>query len=303
MTLQQMRYAIVIAETNSFNKAAEQLYLSQPSLTESIKGLENELGFEIFNRTSKGVTPTSQGIEFLTYARGVYSQYELLSDKFLERGKKKKKYSVSTQHYSFAVKAFVETVKDVGASEYEFAIKETKTKDVIDDVATLKSEIGILFLSDFNRKTIERMLEMKDLTFTPLIDCVPSVYLWKGHPLAVKEEVSFEDLEPYPCLSFDQGEEGSTFLAEEIFTEHNYPQIIKTNDRASMLNLMVGLNGYTLCSGIICAELNGTDYITRPFISGDAQRMKIGYITKKNVSLAGIGQLYLQKIKEYLNNI
>ena len=194
-------------------------------------------------------------------------------------------------------------VKEYDTSRYEFAIMETKTKDVISDVATLKSEIGILYLSDFNRSALLKLIRSAGLTFHHLIDCEAYVYLWKGHPLAKKKSIRFEDLAPYPCLAFDQGDATSFYYAEEILSTEEYTRIIKTNDRATMLNLMVGLDGYTLCSGIICEELNGSDYAAVPFESDSVAQnsvMEIGFLTKDKVPLSDIGQNYIEKIREYL---
>ena len=304
MTLQQLRYAITISETGSFNKAAEILYIAQPSLTESIQDLERELGIIIFHRSGRGVSLTNDGLEFITYARQIYHQCEELMDKYGKSEKRKKKFGVSTQHYSFAVKSFVEMVKQFNTQEYEFAIRETKTKDVIDDVNTSKSEIGILYLSDFNRKAIEKILRMNNLEFHKLIECHAYVYLWKGHPLAGKRSIHFEELADYPCLSFEQGAGGSFYFAEEILCTNEYPRTIKATDRATMLNLMVGLNGYTLCSGIICEELNGPDYIAVPFeddADAAGSMMEIGYIIKKNMILSHMGELYITELGRYLN--
>ena len=288
MTLQQLKYVIGIAETGSFNKAAEKLYVSQPSLTSTIHDLENELGIQIFNRTGRGVTLTNDGTEFLSSAKQLYFNYQNLMEKYIGEGKGlRKKFGVSTQHYSFAVKSFVEMVKKNNIDEYDFAIRETKTQEVIDDVANLKSEIGILYLSDFNRKIIKNLLKAKDLDFTHLIDCKAYVYLWKGHPLAKKKSISFSELSDYPCLSFEQGQGSSFYFAEEILSTDEYHRTIKANDRATMLNLMIGLNGYTLCSGIISEELNGSDYIAIPFREEEEhinRVMEIGYITKRNFS-------------------
>ena len=304
MTLQQLKYVIGIAETGSFNKAAEKLYVSQPSLTSTIHDLEEELGIVIFNRTGRGVTLTNDGTEFLAHAKQLYMSYENLMEKYGEEGKGlRKKFGVSTQHYSFAVKSFVEMVKKFNTAEYEFAIRETKTKEVIDDVANLKSEIGILYLSDFNRKIIMNLLKAKDLEFHKIIDCKAFVYIWKGHPLAKNKSISFSELEDYPCLSFEQGDGASYYFAEEILSTDEYHRTIKANDRATILNLMIGLNGYTLCSGIICEELNGSDYVAVPFREEDEhinRVMEIGYITKKNFNLSTIGEIYIKEIKKYL---
>ncbi len=303
MTLQQLHYAITIAESGSLNKAAEILYISQPSLTESMKELEKGLGITVFNRSGRGVTLTADGSEFLQYAKQVYAQYENLIEKYENPKNLKKKFGVSTQHYSFAVKAFVELVKAFDTSYYEFAVRETKTKDVISDVASMKSEIGILYLSDFNRAAINKLLRTAGLEFHHLINCGAYVYLWSGHPLAKNKSIRFEELADYPCLSFEQGDTGSFYFAEEILSTNEYVRTIKANDRATMLNLMIGLNGYTLCSGIICEELNGDDYLAVPFeaeSTAENSIMEIGYITRKNSLLSNTGQKYIEEIKKYL---
>ncbi len=303
MTLQQLNYVITISECGSLNKAAEILYVAQPSLTGAVKELEKELGITIFNRSGRGVTLTNDGTEFLLYARQVYTQYKELLEKYGKAGNLKKKFGVSTQHYSFAVKAFVEMVKTFDTSKYEFAIRETKTKEVIDDVSTMRSEIGILYLSDFNRKALLKILSSQQLEFHSIIHCKPYVYLWKGHPLAKQKSITLPELQQYPCLSFEQGESSSFYYAEEILSTCEYPRIIKANDRATMLNLMIGLNGYTLCSGIICEELNGDDYLAVPFEAEDKavdDTMEIGYIIRKNTLLSKMGRLYIEEIKKYL---
>ena len=303
MTLQQINYALCVAEMGSMNKAAEKLIISQPALSGAIKELERYAGVMLFRRTSKGVVITAEGEEFLVYARQVYQQYELLIEKYGKSGDIKRKFGVSTQHYSFAVKAFVEMVKRFDTINYEFAIRETKTYDVIKDVGSLRSEIGILYLCGFNRKIIEKILYENELAFHHLINCETHVYIWKGHPLAGMPSIRFEQLHDYPCLSFEQGEKSSFYFAEEILSENRYPRIIKACDRATMLNLMVGLNGYTLCSGIICNELNGDDFSAIPFESDDENQsglMEIGYIQKKYSKLSEIGEIYLGEIRRYL---
>ena len=288
MTIQQLKYTITIANQGSFNKASEVLYISQPSLTESIKELEKELGITIFYRSGKGL----------------YGQFENVLERYGENGNRKKMFSVSTQHYTFAVKSFVELVKKLDTSEFEFAIREEQTQKVIDDVINMNSEIGILFLSSFNMPVIGKLLRQNHLKFHELISCEAYVYLWKGHPLANKERISFDELKDYPCLSFEQGGNGSMYFAEEILASYPYPRIIRATDRATMLNLMVGLGGYTLCSGIICEELNGSDFIAVPFAPDDdhpGETMRVGYITKKNLLLSKVGRIYIEELKNTLN--
>ena len=301
MTLQQLKYILAISETGSMNKAAEKLYISQPSLTSSVQDLERETGIKIFNRSGRGVTLTNDGAEFVQYARQVVGQFDILSEKYIGKGKVKKKFGVSTQHYSFAVKAFVDMVQEFDTAEYEFAIRETKTAEIISDVASMRSEIGIIYLNDFNRKAITKLLSSNGLKFHPLTNCKPYVYLWKGHPLAGESVITFDQLADYPCLSFEQGDKSTFYYAEEILSTNEYQRIIKANDRATMLNLMIGLNGYTLCSGIICEELNGSDYMAVPFDCGnDNEVMEIGYITLKNVILSEMADIYIEELKQYL---
>ena len=303
MTLQQLHYLITIAEAGSLNKASELLYVSQPSLTGAVKELEKELGIVIFNRTGRGVTLTEDGVELVAHARQVWAQYEALQDHFQSPGSRKRRFGVSTQHYSFAVQAFVSLVKAYDTARYEFAIRETRTQEVISDVSSLRSEIGVLYLSDFNRPALTKLFRTGDLQFHPLCHCKAYVYLWRGHPLAGCEAITFDQLADYPCLSFEQGGSGSFYFAEEILTTKEYPRTIRTNDRATNLNLMLALNAYTLCSGVICEELNGPEYVAVPF-RDDADNhnsvMEIGYLTRRNHLLSDPGQRYVQELRGYL---
>lgn len=296
MTLQQLKYALAIADCGSMNEAAKQLFISQPSLSETMKELETETGIEIFLRSNRGISLTPEGEEFLGYARQVTEQFGLLQSRYIEK-KKKEKFSVSTQHYTFAVKAFVETVKKLGMERYEYAVHETTTYDVITDVRSFKSEIGVLYLNDFNEKVMMKTIQENGLEFKELFSCNTFVYLWSGHPLAGQDMISMEELDDYPCLSFDQGKYHSLFLAEEMKSDYEYKRLIKANDRATLLNLMVGLNAYTLCSGIICEELNGSDYMAVPL--KETERMRIGYIVRKGQKVSKIGKLYIEELKKY----
>ena len=303
MTLQQLHYAITIAETGSLNKAAEVLYVAQPSLSSALQELEKDLGITIFYRSGRGATLTNDGEEFISYARQLYAQYENMMEKYGQGGTVKKKFGISLQHYTFAVKAFVEMTRAFDFAEYEFAVRETRTYDVINDVCTQRSEIGIIYRSEFNASVIDKLLRSNGLEFHHLITCRAYVYMWKGHPLAKQPIIGFEELAPYPCLSFEQGENNSFYLYEEILSTLDYPRTIKATDRATMLNLLVGVNGYMLCSGIICEELNGSDYVAIPFLGDDEHPnsvMEIGYVTKKNMALSKMGKLYIQELQKYL---
>ena len=296
MTLQQLRYALAVADSGSMNEAAKRLYISQPSLSEAMKELEEEIGTQIYLRSNRGIQITPQGEEFLGYARQVLDQYKLLEHRYIDK-KTMEKFSVSTQHYSFAVKAFVEVVKREGMEEYDFAIHETKTYEVIENVKNFKSELGVLYLNDFNEQILQKIFRENSLEFTELFQCDTYVYLWSGHPLAKKKMISMEELQDYPCLAFDQGQKNSFYLAEEMKSTYDYKRIIKANDRATMLNLMVGLDGYTLCSGIISEELNGDDYRAVPL--KETEIMRIGYIKRKNADISSIGQMYIEELEKY----
>lgn len=297
MTLTQLRYVIAIANAGSMNEAARTLFISQPSLSSAVKDLEEEIGLELFRRSNRGIFVTPEGTEFLGYARQVVEQYELMESKYISKKPSKKKFSVSTQHYTFAVDAFVELVKQFGMDEYEFAIHETKTYSVIENVKNFKSEIGILYLNDFNSKVLTKLFHEFNLEFHELLKCSIYVYMWKGHPLADREEIELSELLEYPCLSFEQGEYNSFYFAEEVLSTYEYKRLIKADDRATFLNLMVGLNGYTLCSGIICEKLNGSEYCAVRLKSDEV--MTIGYLARKGAPISSLGQKYLEEISKY----
>lgn len=301
MTLQQLKYVLIVASTGSMNEAAKKLFIAQPSLSTAIKELEKEMDISIFQRTNKGVALTAEGEEFVGHASQILGQVDLLEEKYVHSKNVKKKFGVSTQHYSFAVKAFVEMVKGFDINEYEFAIRETRTADVINDVKFGKSEIGILYINDFNEKIMKKILKDNYLKFFKLFKCKIYVYLFKKHPLANKKIITMEELEEYPCLSFEQGENNSFYFSEELLSTFEYKKIIKACDRATVLNLMVGVNGYTICSGIICEELNGSEYVAIP-LDTDTE-INIGYIIKSNSIISRIGNKYLEEMKKYLEEV
>lgn len=302
MTLNQLKYAIAISKENSLNDAAKKLFISQPSLTGAMHALEDEIGFDIFIRSKSGISLTVKGAEFIGYAKSVVEQYDILDAKYISKTDIKRHFSVSMQHYSFAVNAFVEMVKEFGYEEYEFEVHETKTHEIIKNVRNQKSELGVIYMNDFNRKVLTKVLSEEGLEFTPLFDCGICVYIGKNNPLAKeklksKESITFEELDDYPCLVFDQGEYNSAYYAEEVMSTHEYKQIIRANDRATMLNLISGLNGYTLCSGILCGDLNGEEYCAIKLDTDE--KMTIGYISRRSSIISEIGQRYIEEISKY----
>lgn len=297
MTLAQLKYVIEIANCSSMNEAAKNLYVSQPSLSSSIKELEEQIGITIFIRSNRGVALTSEGSDFLGYARQVVEQYELMESKYIRKERIKKKFSVSAQHYTFAVEAFVALMKHFSVDDYDFSIFETKTGEVIDNVDKFRSELGILYLNDFNREVLTKLFSSKGLSFHKLFDCHIYVFLSKEHPLASRDRIKMEDLLNYPCLAFDQGDTNSFYFAEELFSTYEYKQIIHANDRGTMLNLCLAMNGFTLCSGIICTHLNGENYCAVPLDSEDL--MTVGYIKKAGIPLSNMAKIFVEEISKF----
>ena len=297
MTLQQLKYVITVAETGTITEAANQLFISQPSLTNAIHELEKEMNIVIFNRTNKGISLSKEGEGFLGYARQVLEQAAILEDKYKRNGGGKKQFCVSTQHYSFAVNAFVDLIKEYGQEEYDFSLRETQTYEIIEDVARLRSEIGILFLNDFNQTVINKILKSYDLEFHLLFIAKPHVFISRSHPLAEKKVITNQELEIYPYLSFEQGEHNSFYFSEEIFSESERKKNIRVRDRATLFNLLIGLNGYTVCSGVIDKKLNGSEIIAVSL--ADESDMRIGYITHRKGIISRLGNSYLEALMKY----
>ena len=298
MTLQQLKYVITVASVGTITEAANALYISQPSLTNSIHELEKEMNITIFNRTNKGISLSKEGEIFLGYARQILEQATILEDKYKGNKGGKKQFCVSTQHYSFAVNAFVDLIKEYGQDEYDFSLRETQTYEIIEDVARLKSEIGILFLNNFNEIVLTKIFKSQDLEFHPLVVAKRDVFISRRHPLAGKSLITNEELQSYPYLSFEQGEHNSFYFSEEIFSVSERKKNIRVRDRATLFNLLIGLNGYTVCSGVIDKKLNGKDIIAVPL--ADESDMQIGYITHRRGMISRLGTSYLNALQKYL---
>ncbi|QNK55104.1 LysR family transcriptional regulator [Paenibacillus sp. PAMC21692] len=296
MTLQQLKYVIEVASRGSINEAAKRLFISQPSLSNAIKELELEMGISIFERTNKGITLSKEGVEFLSYARQVVEQAELLESRYLNAKPSPQHFSVSTQHYAFAVNAFVSLVREHGHEEYELMLRETKTYEIIEDVKTMRSEIGILYLNDFNRGVIDKLLKSANLQFTSLFTAMPHVFISIHNPLARQKIVTIDDLQDYPYLSFDQGEYNSFHFSEEILSTLSRKKSITVNDRATLFNLLIGLNGYTISTGVLSSDLNGNEIIPVPLAIDEV--INVGWIAQKNMPLSVLGAAYIEALKE-----
>ncbi len=298
MKLQQLRYVVKVAECGSITEASRRLFVSQPSITASIRDLENEMGVHIFERTNKGVIVSEEGETFLGYARQVLDQADLLEGKYKGTSEQVPHFSVSCQHYSFAVNAFVDVIREFDAARYDFTLREEQTHEIIEDVAHMKSELGILYLSEHNREVIERMLAANELVFEGLFCAAPHVFVCADHPLADHASVTLEDLEDYPFLSYEQGSYNSFYYSEELTSTFERRKNIRVRDRATLFNLVMGLNGYTVCSGVISHELNGPGIISIPLDVDEY--MEIGIITRKNTTLTRYGQAYIDAIRRHI---
>lgn len=294
MTLRQLQYVLTVATKGSISEAAKTLFVSQPSLTSAVRDLEDEIGITLFNRTNRGTVVTSEGEEFLAYARQVVDQVDLLEQKYSGKKRGRQDFCVSAQHYSFVVEAFVDVLRDYGGDEYDFRIRETQTYEIIEDVAKLRSQVGVLYLNLENEKVLRKTLQTHELLFTRLFVAKPHVFIGSKNPLANKEVITLRDLAPFPRLSYEQGEHNSFYFAEEIQSTLERKKNILVRDRATLFNLLIGLNGYTICSGVISKALNNPDIVSRPLRVDDY--MEIGYITHKRVRPSRLGELFIQRL-------
>lgn len=296
MTLQQLKYLVTVAECKNITEAAEKLFISQPSLSASLHNLEEEMGVTAFVRSNKGVAVTREGEELLSYARNLLEQADIMKDRFCSDNNRKPKFSVSCQHYSFAVNAFVDVVNEYDADEYSFILRETQTGEIIDDVAGGNSEIGVLYLSESNEEVLTKLLKKNDLLFEEIFVASPHIFISKNHPLAEKDKITLDELKAYPYLVYEQGERNSFYFSEEFLSVMDMPKTIQVRDRATLFNLAIGLNGFTVSSGVIDKELNGEDIIAKPLIMDCS--MRIGFIRKKNIILSRYASSYIDTLKK-----
>ncbi len=295
MTLQQLKYFIETVNFGSINRAAESLFIAQPSLSKALRDLETEIGHELLIRTPRGIALTIDGAEFLGYARQVVEQAALLEQRWLNMKPSRRLCSISTQHYAFAVNAFVNMVKKTDAEEYEYTLREARTFEIVEDVKNLRSELGILYINNFNRQVIEKLLRENNLTFHPLFTAEPHVFISSANPLAKKQYVTLEDLADYPRLSFEQGDYNSFYFSEEILSTEYAKKDIRVGDRATIFNLMIGLNGYTISTGIVSADLNGDNIMAVPLRVDD--EIEVGWISHKDIQLTRQAAMYLEELK------
>jgi DNA-binding transcriptional LysR family regulator len=296
LTLQQLKYVLKVADKGSISEAAKSLFVSQPSLSNAIKELEKEIKITIFTRCNRGIVISNEGAEFLGYARQVIQQSDMLEEKYLSSGPAKQRFCISSQHYTFTANAFVDLVKEFGGSAYEFTIRETKTYEIIEDVKNLRSELGVIYLSNYNETVILKLLKESNIIFSELFTAKPHVFISKTHPLADKKIIQLEELEDYPCLSFEQGEYKSFYFSEEILSTRSVKKSIKVSDRAAIVNFMIGLNGYTISSGVFPKYLHGEQIIAVPLHVDED--IRVGVIKHKDVTMTKLGEIYLDALKK-----
>ncbi|GAA4746769.1 LysR family transcriptional regulator [Amnibacterium soli] len=294
MTLQQLHSFIEVAAEGSISAAADLLFVAQPTLSAAMKDLETRVGRNLLVRSARGVALTTDGAEFLGYAKQVVEQVALLEQRYLGRPPSRRLLGVSTQHYSFAVDAFVRMVKRTEGAEYEFSLRETRTWDIIEDVRTLRSELGVLYRNDFNRDVIDKLLRDSGLAFHPLFLAEPHIFISRKNPLAARGRATLADLADLPRLTFDQGANNSFYFAEEILSTLSSPQEIRVSDRATIFNLMIGLDGYTISTGIISDDLD-PEIIAVPLDVDE--RIEIGWIGHTAIPLTELAQRYLEEVR------
>ncbi|MDY2922972.1 MAG: LysR family transcriptional regulator [Eubacterium sp.] len=299
MTLQQLTYLVTVADCGNITEAAEKLFISQPSLSTAISNLEKEMGVRAFVRSNKGVVTTREGEELLSFARMLLEQADHMKEYFIKGEKRSPKFSVSCQHYSFAVNAFVDLIKEYDANRYNFIIRETQTGEIIEDVANGKSEIGVIYLSEHNEEVLAKLIKNNQLVFEQLYVAKPHVFICKEHPLADRDVITMEDLAPYPYLVYEQGNRNSFYFSEEFISMLDFPKIIQVRDRATLFNLVIGLNGFTVSSGVIDHKLNGSDIIAKPLLVD--KTMRIGVVRKENIIFSQYARTYMEALKTHLS--
>lgn len=294
-----MKYIVAIVQCGSITEAANRLFISQPSLSNAVKDVEKELGIEIFQRSVKGITLTTDGSELLSYVRQVVEQSELLEQRYKGKKPSKQLCSVSTQHYAFAVNAFVNAISTLNADEYEFSLRETRTNEIIEDVKNFKSEIGVIYLCDFNEKVLVKLLKESHLSFNPLFTARPHIFISSNHPLAHESAVTVEQLDDYPCLSFEQGEYNSFYFSEEILSTALHKKTIHVSDRATLFNFLIGLNGYTISTGVLNKNLNGDNIVSVPLLT--EEKMRVGWIKNEKATLSSFALSYIDELRQLVS--
>lgn len=295
MTLQQLRYVITIVDCGSMNEASHQLFVSQPTLSKSMHDLEETIGITIFSRSRQGITLTQEGSQFITYARQICELADQLENRYHGPEVRRQMCTISTQHYMFASEALAGLLRG-HADNYEFRLRETTTRDIMDQVSNMRADIGILYLSSYNSEVITRELRSRGLRFHPLFRASLHVFMSSLNPLSTRTSLSLSDLKDLPFIRYEQGDASSLFFAEEAVWPHHQTRVIDVSDRATMLNLIVAMNAFTICSGIDNNhDLNPKMIRTVPLKS--RRRMLIGWVDSKRARLSPAAHAYLKALR------
>lgn len=300
MTLQQLRYLIAIAAKRSISAAAHELFVSQSSLSVAVKEVEQECGIKIFERSSKGITLTNEGMEFLGYARQVIEQADLMQARYSQDSSIEAPHlAVSSQHYAFPVEAFLEFVDEYEGEGYNFTLRETRTSEIIKDVSEFKSDIGILYLSSFNRRVMLKAFEDANVKFEELFSAAPHIFIGENHPLANKASIQLEELEDYPRYTFEQGSVNSFFYAEEPFAELPHEKRVIISDRGTLSNLLAHHNGFTVATGVLSSEMH-SGIVSIPLETDEV--MVVGYIVHNERKISLLAQKYIERLRSLIAN-
>lgn len=301
MTLVQLKYLVTIANCGSLHIAAKELFVSQPSLSKAIAALEAEMGIVIFSRSNKGIELTTEGLRFLSYARAVLEQADLLQQAYSKDHKVKRIFAVSAQHYAFAVNAFISLIKEYNQDEYEFSLREERTSEILENVSNYRSDLGLIYFSNFNEEILLNMLAKHNLNHEHLCDAVPHVFVSKTHPLAGNAFLTFEQLEQYPRFYYDQGLNNSFYFAEELHAERFVKKNVVVTDRATLFNLLIGLNGYNIATGIFSTELNTDKIMSIPLKSDEI--MRLVYVYPKHRPLTALSKRYITLLGDAIRDL
>ena len=297
VTIQQLKYIVSVVENGTITEAAKKLYISQPSLSNAIKDIEEEVGITIFIRSRAGIVVTPEGMEFVGYARQVLRQMEILEDKYISHTPGKVRFCVSSPHYVFTTNAFVDIVEAFGKERFEFILHETTVHQILEDVKNRFSDLGIIYISHDNEPTIRKTLEESKLSFSPLFTVKPQVFIRDTHPLTRRDSVKLDDLQRYPRINFMQSTEDPMRLAEELYSDLSTEKSIMVSDTGSLVNLLLGTDAYTISNGFFPRYLQGTKIVGVPL--AEDEEMHIGYILSEKQELSELGRAYVEKLKLY----
>ena len=300
MTIQQCKYVLEIARIGSFSEAAKQLFIAQSSLSAAVKSLERELNIRIFERSNNGVYLTDDGSEFVRYAKEITAADELVARRYSAPHEAEKLF-IATQHYDFIADVFGNFVKNADAERYRYSIKEIETHNVIHEVETAYSDIGIIAIKDGDYDIMKRYLSKRNLSFTPLLEASPHVFFRRQHPLAWAEKLSSAELKDYPYVSYEQGEQTSSFFTEEMTDALYTDKHIEISDRATLMNLLLITDAYTVGTGIMPSALNKGDIVSIPLDS--KEHYIIGYLLNDTRKLSPMTKRFIDHLEQSIQDM